>query len=131
MDFHDLKLFVQDRWLEVLLGALTLTIGLWIAFGPLRHRIPKFFTRLGKYSATFKLISLSGVCWFGLYKAATDSKPSMALNWLLGSLGVVLLAGAIWVVTRKQGGPRHKAPHALPPGRSAVPHRAPGAAPRP
>jgi hypothetical protein len=100
---------VVHYWLE--LGSLALLgLSLWIAFGPMRHRLPKLVTRFGKYSATLKLLTLSGLCWFGLYKCLTDNEPSAALNWLLGSLGVILLAGAAYVFTRKQGIPVRHAP---------------------
>jgi hypothetical protein len=112
MDFHDPNSFLRQHWMEIT-GLFTLGVSLWIAFGPLRHRIPPFFTRLGKYSATLKLLSLSGLCWFFLYRCLTDDIPSLAINWMLGFLGSVLLAGAIFVVTRKQPVRHHPTnPHA-------------------
>lgn len=114
MDLHHLNQFFHQHLIE-LSGLFTLAVSLWIAFGPLRHRLPRFLTRLGKFSATFKLVSLSGICWFLFYKNLTDDEPSLGMNWLLGTLGVILLCGAAWVVTRKQFHPKHNrlppAPH--------------------
>ncbi len=114
MDLHLVNTFFREHWLEIA-GLFTLGLSLWVAFGPARHRLPRVLTRFGKYSATLKLLSLSGLCWFLLYKCLTDDEPSLALNWLLGSLGVVLLAGAAFVVTRKQEPAKHHAPHPHPP----------------
>ncbi len=106
MDLHPITTFVRVHWLEVG-GLFTLAVSLWIAFGPLRHRLPRVLTRFGKYSATLKLLTLSGLCWYTLYHFLTDDKPSAALNWMLGCLGLMLLGGAVFIFTRK---PTH-APH--------------------
>jgi hypothetical protein len=103
MDLTDVISFLRQHWLEISSGLCTLAVSLWIAFGPLRHRLPRFFSRIGKYSATLKLLSLSALCWFFFYRCLTDDVPSLAINWMLGFLGVALLAGAAFVVTRKQG----------------------------
>jgi hypothetical protein len=95
---HDL---LHHYWKEGL-GLFTLVVSLWIAFGPLRHRLPKILTRFGKYSATLKLTVLSTLCWIGFYRNMTDEEPSLALNWVLAGLGMLLLAGALFVLTRKQ-----------------------------
>ncbi|HVU65380.1 MAG TPA: hypothetical protein VHC70_15470 [Phycisphaerales bacterium] len=105
MDFTDANSFLRQHWMEIS-GLFTLGVSLWIAFGPLRHRLPRLLTRLGKYSATLKLVLLSGGCWFLLYRCMTDDEPSLAINWMLAFLGIVLLAGAAFVVTRRQAGPR-------------------------
>jgi hypothetical protein len=109
MDLTKANQFLHEHWLEIA-GLFTLAVSLWIAFGPLRHRLPKVITRFGKYSATLKLVSLSGICWFLLYKGLVDDVPSAAINWLLGALGVILLVGAAFIVTRKQTQPVHPAP---------------------
>jgi hypothetical protein len=109
MDLQHLNQFAREHWLEIS-GLLTLGVSLWIAFGPFRHRLPKVLTRFGKYSATLKLLGLSAFCWILLYKSLVDDEPSMALDWLLGSLGICLLAGAAFVVTRKQGARKPAAP---------------------
>ena len=101
MDLHPISTFVRLHWLEVG-GLFTLAVSLWIAFGPLRHRLPRVLTRFGKYSAALKLLTLSGLCWYTLYHFLTDDKPSAALNWLLGCLGIMLLSGAVFILTRKQ-----------------------------
>ncbi len=100
MDFTPITKFVSAHWLEIG-GILTLGFSLWIAFGPLRHYLPRFLIRLGKYSATLKLLFLSGVCWFTLYRFLTDDVPSTPANWLVGVLGIILLLAAIFVFTRK------------------------------
>lgn len=98
-----LKFFLHHR-LE--LGSLVLLgLSLWIAFGPMRHRLPRVITRFSKYSAALKLLTLSGLCWFGLYQCLTDDEPSAALNWLLGALGLILLFGAFRVFTFKHAHP--------------------------
>ncbi len=107
MDLHPLTTFVRVHWLEVG-GLFTLAVSLWIAFGPLRHRMPRVLTRLGRYSATLKLLTLSGLCFFTLYRFLTDDKPSAALNWLLGCLAIMLLGGAVFVFTRKPTHLLHK-----------------------
>jgi hypothetical protein len=112
MEFHPVTTFVRHHWFEIG-GFFTLAVSLWIAFGPLRHRLPRVLTRLGKYSATLKLLVLSGLCWFTLYRFLRDDIPSAALNWMLGCLGTMLLAGAAFVLTRKQSPPRHRAPDRL------------------
>lgn len=119
MDAQVILKFFHDHWLE-LLGLCTLGLSLWIAFGLLRHRLPKVITRFGKYSAALKLLGLSGVCWFGLYHALTDDEPSAAVNWLLGCLGLLLLVGALWVLTRPQTA-RHHGPHGRGPNGQTTP----------
>ena len=57
--------------------------------------------------ATLKLLTLSGLCFFTLYRFLTDDKPSAAINWLVGCLALMLLGGAVFIFTRK---PTH-APH--------------------
>jgi len=101
MGLHEINRFIRHHWVEIS-GLFTLAVSLWIAFGPLRHRLPRVLTRLGKYSATLKLVFLSALCWIAFYKSITDDVPSAALNWLLGWLGGTLLAGALFVLTRKQ-----------------------------
>ena len=134
MDFTPITKFVSTHWLEIG-GLFTLGLSLWIAFGPLRHRLPKVLTRFGKYSATLKLLFLSGVCWFTLFRFLTDDIPSAALNWLLGCLGTMLLLGAVFVLTRKQA-PRahtpntHPAQRQGPPAKPATPARSSAPAPR-
>jgi hypothetical protein len=108
---REINHFLRHHWFEIA-GLFTLAVSLWIAFGPLRHRLPRFLTRLGKYSATLKLLGLSTLCWIALYKSVTDDEPSLALNWLLGWLGGMLLAGALYVLTRKQV---YRPPQAPPP----------------
>jgi hypothetical protein len=114
MDLTPLTSFIRVHWLEIG-GLFTLGVSLWIAFGPLRHRLPRVLTRLGKYSATLKLLTLSGICWFTLYRFLSDDIPSAALNWLLGCLGVMLLAGAAFIITRKQAPARPVHQHRLTP----------------
>lgn len=107
MDLHPLTTFVRAHWLEVG-GLFTLMVSLWIAFGPLRHRLPRVLTRMGRYSATLKLLTLSGLCFFTLYRFLTDDKPSAALNWLVGCLALMLFGGAVYVFTRKHTHGPHK-----------------------
>lgn len=114
MDFTLFNKFVSAHWFEIG-GICTLGFSVWIAFGPLRHYLPRFLIRLGKYSATLKLLFLSGVCWFSLYRFLTDDIPSAAINWLVGCLGLVLLFAAIFVFTRKH--------HVHPPADSASAER--------
>ena len=116
MDFHLVTKFITDHPWEIG-GICTLGFSLWIAFGPLRHYLPRFLVRLGKYSATLKLLFLSGVCWFTLYRFLTDDIPSAAVNWLVGCLGVMYLHAAIFVFTRKHH------PHAAAGTTSATPVR--------
>jgi len=135
MDLHEFNAFLRRHWIEIA-GLFTLAVSLWIAFGPLRHRLPRFLTRLGKYSATLKLLTLSAGCWFLLYArffripgdvgddGPPADEPSLILGVLLGILGVVLFAGAVFVVTRKQG-ERVQAPPPPPPA-PRLPARLPG-----
>ena len=102
----------------------TLGVSLWIAFGPLRHRLPKPLTRLGKYSAVLKLLFLSGVCWVTLFRFMSDDVPSAPINWMLGCLGTLLFCGAVFVITRKQAHHTSNQPGAS----SPAPHLAPKAA---
>ena len=122
MRIEDLTTFVRVHWLEVG-GLFTLAASLWIAFGPLRHRLPRVLTRLGRYSATLKLLTLSGLCFFTLYRFLTDDKPSAAINWLVGCLALMLLGGAVFIFTRKptHAPHRHDAKPAQPKGPPAKP----------
>jgi hypothetical protein len=126
MDFTPLTKFVSAHWLEIG-GICTLGFSLWIAFGPLRHRLPKPLTRLGKYSATLKLLFLSGVCWVALFRFLNDDIPSAPVNWMVGGLGVILLLAAAFVITRKQTKPAHSAqpmqPSRVSGSPSPVPHQ--------
>lgn len=111
MHLAPITTFLRLHWLESG-GLLTLAASLWLAFGPLRHRLPRVLTRFGKYSATLKLLSLSALCFFTLHRFLTDEAPSAALNWLLACLGLMLLGSAGYVLTRKQA--RRDRPRATP-----------------
>lgn len=124
MDLQTITTFVRVHWLEVG-GLFTLAVSLWIAFGPLRHRLPRVLTRLGRYSATLKLLTLSGLCFFTLYRFLTDDKPSAALNWLVGCLALMLLGGAAFIFTRKPTHAPHT--HAQPPAQAKGPPVKPAA----
>ena len=137
MDFTPITKFVTAHWFEIG-GLLTLGFSLWIAFGSLRHYLPRFMIRLGKYSATLKLLFLSGVCWFTLYRFLGDDIPSAAVNWLVGCLGVMLLLAAFFVFTRKHHvhapagsapGPTRAEKTQGPPAKPATPARSSAPAP--
>jgi hypothetical protein len=84
---------------ELGIGAGTLLLSLYVAFGPLRHRLPRVLTRFAKYSAAAKLTSLSLLSWFWFYRNAQHDGPR-ALGWALSLLGVSLLAAAYYVIRR-------------------------------
>lgn len=86
---------------EIAGSAITLSVSLWVAFGPLRHRLPKFLTRLAKYSVALKLLTLSGLCWWGFYANWHGHPRPRALEWTLSVLGVGLIGGAIYVLQLK------------------------------
>jgi hypothetical protein len=81
-------------------GLVTLAVSLWIAFGPLRHRLPKILTRYAKISAALKLTGLSVVCWIACWHAWQEH-ASHAARWSMALAGVVLLAAAVFVLTRR------------------------------
>ncbi|MBY0261524.1 MAG: hypothetical protein K2Q20_04235, partial [Phycisphaerales bacterium] len=90
----------HHQLIELVISAFTLGVSFWIAFGPLRHRLPRFITRFAKLSAVLKLLALAGLCIWGLvHNIRFDD--SLAMRWLLGVLTVVLLAGAAFVATRR------------------------------
>ena len=122
---------------EVVGSAITLGVSLWVAFGPLRHRLPKFLTRLAKYSVAFKLLMLSGLCWWGCYlnwphrppaRVLGGLRPFGALVWILGSLGIGLIGGAIYVLQLKTSPAPAQAPKALPPAAPEAAKPTPGPA---
>ncbi len=89
--------------LEVGGGALTLGVSLWLAFGPLRSRLPKFVTRFAKFSVALKLTTVAGVCAWAL-RSNILHDGSMAVNWGLVAAVLLLLSGAVWVLRRKTVG---------------------------
>lgn len=85
---------------EIIGSAITLGVSLWVAFGPLRHRLPRFLTRLAKYSVALKLLTLSGLCWWGFF-ANREYHGYHALRWGLLVLAIGLIGGALYVLTLK------------------------------
>lgn len=86
--------------IELSVSVFTLLVSFYIAFGPLRHRLPRFITRFAKYSAGLKLLALSGLCWFALYQNVHVDGPR-SLRWMLTALAIAFIGGAVFVLTRK------------------------------
>ena len=84
-------------------AALTLGVSAFVAFGPLRHRLPRVLTRLAKYSMAFKLGMLGTVCGVMLWHNVRDEGP-MAGRWVLTVLAVGFAAAAVRVLFLKAGG---------------------------
>jgi len=101
---------------EIIGSAITLSVSLWIAFGPLRHRLPKFLTRLAKYSVALKLLMLSGLCWWGWYENRMHHGYK-ALRWTLFALALGLIGGALYVLSIKPKPPPVPPPRLLPPAK--------------
>jgi hypothetical protein len=80
-------------------SAATLGVSLWLAFGPLRHRLPRFITRFARCSAALKLVASAGVCGWLLWQNV-EHDGSRALRWGLTVSGVVLVYLAVWVLRR-------------------------------
>lgn len=97
------------------MSAFTLGVSFWIAFGPLRHRLPRFITRFAKLSATLKLLGLAGICLWGLVHNIR-SDDALAMRWLLSILALALLAGAAFVATRRPCPPSSHPSAPPPPG---------------
>lgn len=90
----------RHELIQIAVGLATLALSLYVAFGPLRHRLPRILTRLGKWSATLKLMSLAALCGYGVYRNI-QHHGSFAMRWWLTGLGVILLGAAAYVVTRR------------------------------
>lgn len=96
-------------------AALTLGVSLWVAFGPLRHRLPRVLTRLAKYSAAAKLVGVSAVCAWGLHDNL-HHHGSHAVRWALGTTAIITAAAAVWILMRKPSPPASAARSAGTPG---------------
>jgi NAD/NADP transhydrogenase beta subunit len=104
----------KHQLIELSVSTFTLCLSFWVAFGPLRHRLPRFITRFAKYSAAFKLAALSALCWWALHMNI-QAHGSYPIRWMLVMLGVSLLAGAGFVLTRKTMASPVAAPKAIAP----------------
>lgn len=85
---------------EYIGGALTLAISLWVAFGPLRHRLPRFLTRFAKLSAVLKLSATAIICGY-VGVQTIRHHGSAAVAWAALTMCVLLIIGAVYVVRWK------------------------------
>ena len=81
----------------------TLGVSAFVAFGPLRHRLPRVLTRFAKFSMSFKLGMLAIVTGVMLWHNVRDQGPS-AGRWVLTVLCVGFAVSAVRVLFLKAGG---------------------------
>ena len=93
---------LSEQTIELIIGGTTLVGGLFLAYGPLRHRLPRFITRFARYSAALKLLFVAVVAGIALYHSV--HAEHRALHWIFFA-GVMLTAigGAVFVLLRPAG----------------------------
>jgi threonine/homoserine/homoserine lactone efflux protein len=90
--------------MHVVIAVVTLGVSAFVAFGPLRHRLPRFITRLARYSMALKLCTMAGFCGFLLWHNVRDQGP-MSGRWALTGVAVLLVAAGIRVLFIQPGVP--------------------------
>ena len=90
--------------MHVGIAVVTLGVSAFVAFGPLRHRLPRFITRLARYSMALKLGTMAGFCGFLLWHNVRDHGP-MSGRWALTGVAVLLVAAGIRVLFIQPGVP--------------------------
>jgi hypothetical protein len=91
---------------EIMIGACTLGVSLYLAFGPLRSRLPRVLTRFARLAAVLKLAALGIACAWWLRVNIRHDGP-MAIRWVLVIVGLSLIAAAAFVATRPAA-PAHR-----------------------
>jgi len=86
------------------IGLVTLGVSAFIAFGPFRRRLPRFMTRLARYSMAIKLSSIAGVSGYFLWHNVRDHGP-LSGRWGLSAVIVVCVALAVRVLFAEPGPP--------------------------
>lgn len=86
------------------IAVVTLGVSAFVAFGPLRHRLPRFVTRFARYSMAFKLASLAAVSGYFLWHNVRDHGP-MSGRWALGMVAVLCVGAAVRVLVTDSGSP--------------------------
>ncbi len=86
------------------IAVVTLGVSALVAFGPLRHRLPRFMTRLARYSMALKLASLAVVSGYFLWQNVRDHGP-MSGRWGLGMVAVLCVGAAVRVLVAEPGAP--------------------------
>lgn len=95
---------ISRDMVHVGLALVTLAVSAFVAFGPLRHRLPRVLTRLARYSMAFKLGSLAVVGGVMLWHNVRDEGPWSA-RWVLSVLVVGFAVAAVRVLFVQQSGP--------------------------
>ena len=87
------------------IAVVTLVVSAFVAFGPLRHRLPRFVTRLARFSMAFKLASLAAaVLGYFLWHNVRDHGP-MSGRWAIGMVAVLCVGAAVRVLVTDSGSP--------------------------
>ena len=86
------------------IAVITLGVSAFVAFGPLRHRLPRFLTRLARFSMAFKLASLAAVSGYFLWHNVRDHGP-VSGRWALGAVMMLCVGAAVRVLLAEPGTP--------------------------
>lgn len=85
---------------ECAIGGAVIAGSLFIAFGPFRHRIPRVFRVLAKYSVAAKLTVIAIICGAALaHNISNEGDPYSRVG--LTTVTLSLLAAAAYLITRK------------------------------
>lgn len=106
---------ISHQVLEYGIAATTLGVSAFVAYGPYRHRLPRFMTRFAKLGIVFKLGVMSAVSGLAAYHSVVN-EGRLIVQVILGVLSVGLAAGAVgvalWAPARKP--PESHGPHEPP-----------------